>query len=152
MVTQQIIRIRDLKPGDMKAILDIEYRSFKDPYPLSLLNHLYNLHPDGFLVAELGEKVVGYVIGVVRWGSTGHVLAIAVDPAYRRHGVGSALIVNMLNRLREKGAKQVRLEVRVSNQVAQQFYQKLGFIQREIVPAYYSDGEAAIVMVYSFDM
>ncbi len=150
MVAQQVIRVRDLKRGDMAAILDIEYRSFKDPYPLSLLNHLYSLHPDGFLVAELNEKVVGYVIGVVRWGATGHVLAIAVDPPYRRHGVGSALIVNMLNRLHEKGAKEVRLEVRVSNKVAQQFYQKLGFIQREIVPGYYSDGEPAIVMFYRF--
>lgn len=134
----------------MASILDIEHRSFKDPYPLSLLNHLYNLHPDGFLVAELGEKVVGYVIGVIRWGATGHVLAIAVDPPYRRHGVGSALIVNMLNRLHEKGAKEVRLEVRASNRVAQQFYKRLGFTEREIVPLYYADGEPAIVMVYKF--
>ncbi len=150
MVTQQIIRVRDLKRGDMRAILDIEHRSFKDPYPLSLLNHLYNLHPDGFLGAELDGKVVGYVIGVVRWGATGHVLAIAVDPPYRRHGVGVALIVNMLDRLREKGARQVRLEVRESNRAAQQFYQSLGFTQREIVPGYYADGEAAIVMSYGF--
>lgn len=151
VVAQQLIRIRDLRRGDMEAILNIEYRSFKDPYPLSLLNHLYGMHPDGFLVAELQNKLVGYVIGVVRWGLTGHILAIAADPPYRRQGVGTALAVNILDRLRAKGAKQVRLEVRKSNLIARQFYLKLGFAEREEIPHYYEDGEAAIVMSMNFD-
>ncbi len=148
MVTQQIIRVRDLRLEDMQAVLNIEYKCFKDPYPPSLLNHLYSLYPDGFLVAELDGKVVGYVIAVVRWGATGHVLAIGVDSPHRRHGVGSALMVNALDRLRRKGARHVRLEVRASNRAAQDFYLRLGFNQREVVPNYYADGEAGVVMTY----
>lgn len=151
MVAQQLIRIRNLKLGDMKAILDIEYRSFKDPYPLSLLNRLYAMHPDGFLVAEFQNKVVGYVIGVVRWGFTGHILAIAVDPPYRRQGVGTALATNAIDRIRMKRAKQVRLEVRKSNLAARQFYLKLGFAEREEIPHYYEDGETAVIMSMNFD-
>lgn len=147
-MAQQLIKIRDLKHGDIQAILDIEYRCFPDPYPLSLLNRLQEMHPDGFLVAELDGKVVGYIIGVVRWGGSGHILAIAVDPPYRRRGIGSALIVNMLDRLRAKGAKGVRLEVRKNNFAARQFYLGLGFDEREEIPYYYEDGEAAVVMTY----
>ncbi|MDI6820277.1 MAG: ribosomal protein S18-alanine N-acetyltransferase [Candidatus Hodarchaeaceae archaeon] len=150
-MTQQLIKIRDLKrEGDMQAILDIEYRCFPDPYPLSLLNRLREMHPDGFLVAELDGEVVGYIIGVIRWGASGHILAIAVDPPYRRRGIGSALIVNMLDRLKAKGAKGVRLEVRKSNFAARQFYLGLGFNEREEIPYYYEDGEAAVVMTYGY--
>ena len=151
MVAQRLVRIRDLNPTDMQAILSIEYKCFKDPYPLSLLNRLHAMHPDGFLVAEAHGKVVGYVIGVIRWGAMGHILAIGVDPLYRKQNIGSTLMKRIIGRLRAKGAKLVRLEVRKSNVEAQQFYFKLGFRQREEIPYYYEDGEAAVAMDYKLE-
>jgi ribosomal-protein-alanine N-acetyltransferase len=148
MVAQRLVRIRDVTPKDMQAILSIEYKCFKDPYPLSLLNRLHAMHPDGFLVAEADGKLVGYVIGVIRWGTTGHILAIGIDPLYRRQEIGSALMEHIISRLRARGAKLVRLEVRKSNREAQQFYLKLGFGEREELPYYYEDGEAAVAMDY----
>ncbi len=145
------MRIRDVKSKDMQAILTIEYKCFKDPYPLSLLNRLHAMHPDGFLVAEAEGKIVGYVIGVLRWGATGHILAIATDPPYQRQSIASALMGHIINRLRAKGAKLVRLEVRKSNAGAQQFYLKLGFRQQGEVPYYYEDGEAAVTMDYKLE-
>lgn len=151
MAVQRLVRIRDVKSKDMQAILSIEYRCFKDPYPLSLLNRLHAMHPDGFLVAEAEGKIVGYVIGVLRWGATGHILAIATDPPYQRQGIASVLMEHIINRLRANGAKLVRLEVRRSNAGAQQFYLKLGFRQRGEVPYYYEDGEAAVTMDYKLE-
>lgn len=148
MVAQRTIRIRDLNPTDMQAILSIEYKCFKDPYPLSLLKHLYAMHPDGFLLAEADGKVVGYVIGVIRWEMTGHILAIGVDPPYQKQSIGSTLMKQIIGRLHEKGVKLVRLEVRKSNVGAQRFYLKLGFRQRGEIPYYYEDGETAVVMDY----
>ena len=130
--------------------MEIEYRCFPDPYPPSLLNHLYESHPYGFLVAELDGKVVGYVIGAMRWGSNGHVIAIAVDPPYRRRGIGTQLLEKIMERLRSKGARVVRLEVRKGNLPAQGFYSSFGFKPREEVPFYYEDGETAILMTYEF--
>jgi ribosomal-protein-alanine N-acetyltransferase len=150
MVAQQLIKIRGAEPSDLQAILDIEYMCFSDPYPLGLLQHLYSLHPYGFLVAEIGGKMVGYVIGALRWGRTGHILAIAVNPSYRKQYVGSALMTNILDRLRSRGARHIRLESRKSNVEAQQFYSKMGFRAYEEVPHYYADGEAAIVMGLDF--
>jgi len=152
VVAQQLVRIRDVRPKDMQAILSIEYKCFKDPYPLSLLNHLYATHPDGFLVAEADGKILGYVIGVIRWGATGHILAIATDPPYQRRNIGSALMEHIISRLRANGAKLVRLEVRKSNAEAQQFYLKLGFREREEIPYYYEDGEAAVTMDYKLEV
>lgn len=150
MVAQKIIHIRDIRPEDLRSVYEIAQDSFKDPYPLRLLRHIRDTNPEGFLVAEIGGEIVGYLIGVLRWGDIGHILAIAVDESYRREGVGSALMINVLDRLKRKGASRVKLEVRASNELAQKFYDKMGFESREMVPAYYSDGEAAISMEYRF--
>lgn len=146
MVAQKIIRIRDVRPADMRVILEIEYHCFPDPYPLSLLDQLYRSHPSGFIVAELDGEVIGYAIGTMRWGGVGHVLAIAVDPPHRMRGIGSMLMENLTDRLRAEGAKKIRLEVRRSNLGARQFYRALGFREEGEVPYYYENGETAVLM------
>lgn len=151
MVAQEIIHVRNVKSGDLPSVHKIAKKSFIDPYPLKLLKHIYNTNPEGFLVAEINDKIVGYLIGLVRWGNVGHILAIAVKESYRREGIGSALIINAIDRFKKKGADRIKLEVRVSNEDAQKFYDKIGFEAQEVVPAYYSDGEAAISMEYKLD-
>jgi ribosomal-protein-alanine N-acetyltransferase len=146
MVSWLQFRIREVDSADMRDVLAIEHRCFPDPYPLSLLNKLRSMYPDTFLVAECNGGVIGYVIGAVRWRNVGHVLAIGVDPPYRKMGMGSALMKETIERFRRKGVKMVRLEVRKSNLGAQEFYRKLGFTDRFEVPYYYGDGESAVTM------
>ncbi len=146
MVAQRLVHVRDVASKDMQVILSIEYKCFPDPYPLPLLNRLHSMHPGTFLVAEVDGKLAGYVIGALRWGETGHILAIGVDPTYRKQGIASALMEQVMNRLRGKGAKLARLEARKSNVEAQQFYRRLGFKERGEIPYYYEDGETAVAM------
>jgi ribosomal protein S18 acetylase RimI-like enzyme len=74
----------------------------------------------------------------IAWVST-----LGVLPAYRRQGVGMAL-------LRACEAKlvvpRVRLSVRASNQPALRLYSNLGYRQHSVWPRYYSDGEDALVL------
>ena len=151
VVAQRLIRVRELMPEDMKAVLSIQYKCFKDPYPLSLLRRLHVMHPDGFLVADAEGIVAGYLIGVIRWGNIGHVLAIGVDPVFQRQSVGTMLIKSIITHFREKGAKIVRLEARKTNIAAQRFYKNLGFLERGEMPYYYEDGESAIAMELPLD-
>jgi len=151
VVDQRRVDVREITPDDMKAVLSIQYKCFKDPYPLSLLRRLHVMHPDGFLVADAEGVVVGYLIGVIRWGNIGHILAIGVDPAFQRHMVGTVLIKNIVDRFCDKGVKVVRLEARKGNTGAQQFYKDLGFLERGEMPYYYEDGEPAIAMELPLD-
>jgi ribosomal-protein-alanine N-acetyltransferase len=96
-------------------------------------------------VALENEIVVGYVISRVV-NSSGHVIAIAVDPEKRRRGTGKTLMVETMNRLKRFGANNVWLEVRISNNDAIEFYKKLGFVKGGIVRGYYSDSEDAIIL------
>lgn len=140
-----IICIREFTPEDLGRVYEIEYKSFEDPYhPVFLLN-LYELYRETFLVALENESVVGYVISRVV-DSSGHIIAIAVDPKKRKRGIGKTLIRATINRLRDFGVKNVWLEVRISNYGAIEFYKKLGFVKGKIVRAYYSDLEDAILL------
>ena len=140
------LTIREARVEDLRDVFEIELKCFPDPYPMDLLRKLLSSYPRTFLVAETDGRIVGYIIAGVRWLSVGHILAIAVDPAYRGRGIGTSLMREVFRRFREDGVRHVRLEVRKSNVVAISFYHKLGFIERFEVPFYYSDGETAITM------
>lgn len=141
------ILIRSVKPSEVREVYRIEAASFKDPYPLGLLETLAYLNLEGFLVAEFKGRIVGYVIGTLRWSSIGHVISIAVDEAFRRRGIGTMLMKEVMGRLREQGAKVYRLEVRVSNVPASKLYEKLGFRKVGVIEGYYGDGESAYVFM-----
>jgi ribosomal-protein-alanine N-acetyltransferase len=76
----------------------------------------------------------------------GHVVSIAVLPEGRRKGVAQALMNAAMDGMRYYRAKQIYLEVRVTNAAGVALYQKLGLEISRTVHGYYSDGEDAYVM------
>ena len=94
-------------------------------------------------VACAGPRVAGFVVVRRTAANESEILNLAVLPEFRRMGIATGLVRNVLERYR--GA--VFLEVRESNQAAQTLYQKLSFRQAGRRPGYYEDPpEAAIVM------
>ena len=75
------------------------------------------------LIAESESKPLGYLAGV-QLGRTLGIGEVAVLPAFRRRGIGRALIVHALRN--EQGAV---LSVSEANQPARALYQSLGFVQ-----------------------
>ena len=137
--------IREFKRQDIKRVLEIENRSFKDPYPPKILIDIFNLGA-GFLVAQEDNIVVGYIIFWIRFEDEGHIISIAVDKNYRRLDVGSKLVETSLEAFKKFGVKVIKLEVRVGNKGARKFYNKMGFKEEKIVADYYEDGEDAAIM------
>lgn len=146
---EKSINIRSLKQDDMDRIYEIEAASIKHLTPLSLLSSYYRITANDFLVAEIGGHVIGYVVTIrdAQCYFEGHVLSIAVDPNYRRQGVGTALILKSMDMLRNNGSRKLYLEVKESNSAAREFYRKLGFREIGRYRRYYQDGEDAIRMV-----
>ncbi len=72
---------------------------------------------------------------------------IAVAAIARRSGLGRTLMQTLMNQARNRGAREVFLEVRADNSGAQALYTSLGFEQLAIRENYYQpDGVDAIVM------
>lgn len=136
--------IRKFQPLDFGQVLEIERLSFNESNPV-LLMKIYETYPEGFLVAVMNEKVVGYIL-FIEIGERGRILSFAVHPKYRRRGIGTMLLKKTLEVMRESGLKSAILEVRRSNLVAQKLYRKFGFEVIGEIPKYYKDGEDALLM------
>lgn len=72
---------------------------------------------------------------------------IAVVETARRRGLGRVLMLRLIAEARERGAREVFLEVRADNPSAQTLYESLGFEQIAVRPNYYQpDGVDAVIM------
>ena len=133
--------IRKFRRSDLEPIVKIEEQAFpKQPYSRSTFLYFASAYPANFLVYLEATKIAGYLI----YYPSGHIVSIAVHPAYRRIGVGTKLVATVLKRT--GGCAMV--EVRERNETARKFYTHLGFSMYTVIPAYYGD-EDAVVMVHS---
>jgi ribosomal-protein-alanine N-acetyltransferase len=139
------VKLRNFDKSDIRRVMAIEEQSFLDG-DAALYLELCEEWPEGFLVAEYGDKVIGFIVLVLTPEGDGRVFAIAVDSSHRGRGVGRVLLKAAFNTLRKRKIGFVRLEVRVSNTIAQRLYRSMGFMEIGFIPFYYKDGEGAIVM------
>jgi len=95
--------------------------------------------------ALLIEPERGFALGW-RADDEAEILTLAVAKDSRGQGLGRALAVALLDRLRADGARSVSLEVRRSNAAALGLYTSLGFAPSHVRPRYYRDGEDALVL------
>ncbi|HDZ35579.1 MAG TPA: ribosomal-protein-alanine N-acetyltransferase [Thermococcus sp.] len=146
-----MVAVRPAKLFDLPDVMRIERLSFNEEYPRGVFLVFLENNPDTFLVAEYNGNVVGYVMGYLRPDLEGHIMSIAVDPAYRGNGIGSVLLSEVIERLINKGARYIGLEVRVSNENAINLYERFGFRKIKRIIGYYSDGEDAYYMLLPAD-
>ncbi|MCS7108753.1 MAG: ribosomal protein S18-alanine N-acetyltransferase [Sulfolobales archaeon] len=150
------ITIREATENDIQKVIEVNLIALPEHYTQDFwLDHL-RAWGKAFLVAEVDNKVVGYVmcrvesgIGFLRRGliKLGHVVSIAVLPEYRRKGIGRRIMEESIKRLKEYyNVSEIYLEVRVSNVPAINLYEKLGFRKVKTIKYYYLDGEDAFVM------
>jgi ribosomal-protein-alanine N-acetyltransferase len=120
------IMIRKMHEDDISNIMKIERMSFSTPWSeAAFLNEIYK--PYALTkVALLKNDVVGYIC-VNLIVNEGHILNLAIHPEFRRQGIATMLMKEVLKELKEKGCRFVYLEVRVSSLGARRFYEKLGF-------------------------
>lgn len=77
----------------------------------------------------------------------GHITLLGIHPQYQGQGLGSWLLVQLLQSARDRALDSATLEVRVSNESALRLYNRFGFQQVGRRRAYYQDtGEDALIL------
>ena len=139
--------VEPMSVGDLEAVQRIERESFRTPWP----PHAYRAELETnrlahYVVARVEGMVVGYA-GMWLMVDEAHITTFAVDPDWRRQGVGERLLVALLDLARARAAREATLEVRLSNLPARRLYEKYGFRPVGLRPRYYSDdNEDALIM------
>jgi len=86
--------------------------------------------PEWSLLARAGDMPLGFVIGnadLTTHPPGGFIWQIGVIPEQRRRGLGSALLVETMRRMRAAGLISAQLTVNINNPGAIQTYAQLGF-------------------------
>lgn len=138
---------RSMEESDLDQIMIIEGESFTTPWSKeSFILEITDNKLAKYIIAELDGKVVGYG-GIWLILDEGHITNIAVGRDYRGKGVGNKVMEALINYCKEKEIRNMTLEVRESNIIAQNLYKKYGFLEYGIRPNYYSDDhEDAVIM------
>ncbi len=155
-VHQEAVRLtlRSMRYDDLPAVLEIERRSFAQPWSPGFFEKELATPFARLTVAveETGPRplVVGYCC---RWRVTDevHLLNVAIHPERRGLGYGRELVKGVVAEARETRARAVFLEVRAGNVVARRLYRLLGFRDLGIRRGYYGPGQDAIVMELRLD-
>ncbi|WP_043440739.1 ribosomal protein S18-alanine N-acetyltransferase [Arthrobacter sp. L77] len=139
--------LRDLTFEDIETIGRLENELFPtDAWPLEMFYTEF-FQPDTrrYLVAEVDGEAVGYA-GLMVIHTTADIQTIGVLARFEGRGIGRALLTELLEEARRRGADNVMLEVRADNPRAQALYVRFGFRKIHTRKKYYRDGVDAWVM------
>ena len=146
MVSQQIL-IRQAQEADLEAIyrinltwgeasmaylLEQRYGPIGDEpaavFKARTMDETCRRHLEDLLVAEVDGQVAGYALVLVdERRKVGTVGENAVDPAFRGHGIGTALQRRVQQVFRERGMRYAHVTTMVHDHPARRVYEKMGF-------------------------
>lgn len=140
--------IRRMTIQDVDAVYAIEAATFPKPWKRQdFVKEMTDNACARYLVAEEEGRVIGFA-GAWIVLDEAHVTNIAVEEASRGRGVGRKLTEGLLQYAANLGVSYTTLEVRRSNERAQNLYRSLGFEYVGVRKRYYEDnGEDAFLFV-----
>ncbi|MFO7244293.1 MAG: ribosomal protein S18-alanine N-acetyltransferase [Actinomycetes bacterium] len=141
------VSLRDLAEGDLDWVAAQEQEIFgAGAWSPALIREDFRYGNKRYRGAEVDGELVGWAI----YGFDGdafHLMNIAVTAASRGRGVGRALMEDCMAEARSVGAREVWLEVAVTNQAAIALYRAFGFEDVRLRPRYYQPEDVdALVM------
>jgi ribosomal-protein-alanine N-acetyltransferase len=145
---QDVIFERAQASADLDAVAALEEECFTNPWTREMLEREL-AHSDVARIYVARTDATHLAAFCACWvvADELHVNTMAVAPAFRRRGLGSALMRFVMADAVRDGARRATLEVRRSNEAARALYASLGFADVAVRERYYSHPEEdAIIM------
>ena len=134
------VKIREMRVEDLEGVLDIERETKDDsraatyaPVPDSCIGG----EMDASVVAEVADKIVGFVLGRVVGSPTelrivAWIELIGILPEYQHKGIGKKMVEAWKERCRKKGIKKVHVMVNWRDWWMLSFFESLGFFRGDL--------------------
>ena len=149
------LKIRALTESDLDAVVEIDRKILGKPRREHWKRKIgyADIYPRPALIAELNDKVVGFILGYVSgWGfgvpdTVGWIDTIGVDPDYQNQGIGENLFKRLIENFKRTGkeaqpeAKETPIEgvnvvytlVRWNDWNLLRFFNKMGFKKGDMI-------------------
>ena len=128
-------RLRLMTVGDLDAVEAIERSVYTHPWTRG--NFADSL-ASGYhcWVMEKDARLIGYAVTMVAAGEA-HLLNLSIAADLQRRGLGSELLLFVIQLARDCAAVTIYLEVRASNQAGRALYARHGFAEIGLRKSYY---------------
>jgi len=133
------MNIRQFEQKDTDAVVQLanDFAFFDGPLSVDDLK-VTHAFPEGFIVAEEDEKVIGLIYGYFKevpegvletWGvsKVATIELLVVNPKYGKHGIGILLLEKLIGIFKHAGAGLIGLTCPVQASQAKRLYEKVGF-------------------------
>ena len=152
------LAIGPLTLADLESVMALESVSFPTPWSLATYhNELTRNRRSRYLkvwpVPAAGATPAAAALpaliaqgGIMLFGAEMHIVTLAVLPDWRGRSIGEWLLLALLALGRDEGTHTATLEVRVSNEIAQRLYRRVGFEEVGYRRRYYPDKEDARIL------
>ena len=151
MTANRSIVFRDMAASDVADVLELERAIYPQPWSEGVFLDELSRSDRVYVVATLGgADIVGFA-GLMLVDVDAHVTTLAVRPQDRLAGLGTELMLELISRGLELGARNLTLEVRAANTGAQRLYEKFGMAAVRVRKHYYRDDDAVIMWANEID-
>ncbi len=145
-LSREQIKLSNIEVEDINTVVEIEKECFSKPWSKKMIQEKLENDYSIFIIAKFKAEVIGYIGASLICGEC-YIDNIAVTQKFRRMGVASMILDELISQMQQKDCDLITLEVRKSNETAQKLYhmkQFKGIGERKNY--YYSPTENAVIM------
>lgn len=143
-----------MQAQDIVEVLGIEQSANQFPWENKSFEDSLKSGHEAWVFCDKSDEIVGFAI-VQRVLDEAHLLNICVKPAAQGKGLGKTILQHVIDYANSISSVIILLEVRRSNERAQQLYLQAGFNEMSVRKGYYPGKEGredAILMAMDLDL
>jgi ribosomal-protein-alanine N-acetyltransferase len=149
IASEVVATVREMRWWDIEAVMALEVELFGDEAwsPTMFWSELAEHSTRHYVVATAEDRVVAYAGLCVYPPHESYVQTIGVTRVAQGQGLGTRLLVDLIEESQRRSCKRLDLEVRADNDIAIALYERHGFERIGLRRGYYQpSGTDAVVM------
>ena len=150
MASSDTLTFRRMRTDDLPVILRMEREIYPQPWSERIFRDELARDDRVYIIAEVDGTIVGFG-GLMLVAEDAHITTLAVRPNNRQVGLGTMLMLQLVEAALNRGSLNLTLEVRSANVSAQRLYEKFEMAAVGVRKHYYRDDDAVIMWVTDID-